>query len=69
MYDVDVEAGTVRYHARDGDPRSSCPWTRCTAPSGWRPAAVEFRSAIVPDAHGGNMDSPEMRDGVRRTSG
>jgi acetamidase/formamidase len=28
------------------------------------PAAFEARSSLVPDAHGGNMDTPEMRAGV-----
>jgi amidase len=28
------------------------------------PADLEVRSALVPDAHGGNMDTPEMRAGV-----
>jgi len=31
---------------------------------GRRPAAFEARSSLVPDAHGGNMDTPEMRAGV-----
>jgi acetamidase/formamidase len=31
---------------------------------GVAPADLEVRSALVPDAHGGNMDTPEMRAGV-----
>jgi acetamidase/formamidase len=31
---------------------------------GVAPAAYEARSSLVPDAHGGNMDTPEMRAGV-----
>ena len=31
---------------------------------GVAPANLEVRSALVPDAHGGNMDTPEMRAGV-----
>jgi acetamidase/formamidase len=31
---------------------------------GVAPAAFEARSSLVPDAHGGNMDTPEMRAGV-----
>ena len=31
---------------------------------GVAPALFEARSSLVPDAHGGNMDTPEMRAGV-----
>jgi acetamidase/formamidase len=31
---------------------------------GVAPAAFEARSSLVPDAHGGNMDTPEMRAGT-----
>jgi acetamidase/formamidase len=31
---------------------------------GVAPANFEVRSALVPDAHGGNLDTPEMRAGV-----
>ena len=31
---------------------------------GVAPANLEARSSLVPDAHGGNMDTPEMRAGV-----
>jgi acetamidase/formamidase len=31
---------------------------------GVAPAGLEVRSALVPDAHGGNLDTPEMRTGV-----
>jgi acetamidase/formamidase len=31
---------------------------------GVAPANLEVRSALVPDAHGGNLDTPEMRAGV-----
>jgi len=32
--------------------------------AGVAPAAFETRMTIVPDAHGGNMDTPELRAGV-----
>jgi acetamidase/formamidase len=32
--------------------------------AGVAPAAFESRMTIVPDAHGGNMDTPELRAGV-----
>ena len=31
---------------------------------GLAPASFEARSSLVPDSHGGNMDTPEMRAGV-----
>jgi acetamidase/formamidase len=31
---------------------------------GVAPASFEARSSLVPDSHGGNMDTPEMRAGV-----
>jgi acetamidase/formamidase len=31
---------------------------------GVAPAALEARSSLVPDSHGGNLDTPEMRAGV-----
>ena len=31
---------------------------------GVAPADLEARSSLVPDAYGGNMDTPEMRAGV-----
>lgn len=31
---------------------------------GVAPANLEVRSALVPDSHGGNLDTPEMRTGV-----
>jgi acetamidase/formamidase len=31
---------------------------------GVAPASLEARSSLVPDAHGGNMDTPEMRAGT-----
>ena len=36
---------------------------------GVAPASFEARSSLVPDAHGGNMDTPEMRAGVTATAG
>ena len=50
---------------RTATTRSTCRWTRCTARSASRPAAVRgAHRRITPDAHGGNMDTPELRAGV-----
>jgi amidase len=63
-YDVDVAAGTVRYHARRRDHSVELPLDPMHGTAGVAPAAFESRMTIVPDLHGGNMDSPELRAGV-----
>ena len=63
-YDVDVDAGIVRYHARRGDLSVEMPLDPMHGTAGVAPAAFETRMTIVPDVHGGNMDTPELRAGV-----
>jgi acetamidase/formamidase len=63
-YDVDVAAGTVRYRARRGDYSVELPLDPMHGTAGVAPAAFESRMTIVPDVHGGNMDTPELRAGV-----
>jgi acetamidase/formamidase len=63
-YDVDVTAGTVRYAARRGDHSVDLPLDPMHGTAGVAPGAFESRMTIVPDAHGGNMDTPELRAGV-----
>ena len=63
MYDVDRAAGTVAFTPGSGDP-VVLPMDPMHGTVGVAPAAFEVRSAIVPDAHGGNLDTPEMRAGV-----
>ena len=63
-YDVDVAAGVVRYHARRGDYSVELPLDPMHGTAGVAPAAFESRMTIVPDVHGGNMDTPELRAGV-----
>ena len=63
-YDVDVAAGIVRYRARRGDYSVELPLDPMHGTAGVAPAAFESRMTIVPDVHGGNMDSPELRAGV-----
>lgn len=64
MYDVDVAAGVVRYHARRSDFTVELPLDPMHGTVGVAPAAFETRMTITPDAHGGNMDTPELRAGV-----
>ncbi|WP_433306012.1 acetamidase/formamidase family protein [Actinoplanes sp. CA-030573] len=63
-YDVDVAAGTVTYHARRGDLSVALPLDPMHGTAGVAPGAFESRMTIVPDVHGGNMDTPELRAGV-----
>ena len=66
---LDVRRRPVGAH---GDvPRSTSATTEVVLPLdpmhgtvGVAPANFEARSSLVPDAHGGNMDTPEMRAGV-----
>ena len=64
IYDVDRDARTVAYHATEGDHTATLPLDPMHGTVGVAPAAFEARSSLVPDAHGGNMDTPEMRAGV-----
>ena len=64
IYDVDRDARTVAYHATVGDHTAALPLDPMHGTVGVAPAAFEARSSLVPDAHGGNMDTPEMRAGV-----
>jgi acetamidase/formamidase len=52
------------FAARDSDIRVELPMDPMHGTVGVAPANLEVRSALVPDAHGGNMDTPEMRAGV-----
>jgi len=64
IYQVDRAARTVRYRAVAGDHTIELPLDPMHGTVGVAPAAFEARSSLVPDAHGGNMDTPEMRAGV-----
>jgi amidase len=64
MYDVDAEARTVTYHARTSEFSAVMPLDPMHGTVGVAPAGFEARQTITPDAHGGNMDSPELRAGT-----
>ena len=64
MYEVDAARRTVTYQAARGDHRVELPMDPMHGTVGVAPAAFEARSSLVPDAHGGNMDTPEMRAGA-----
>jgi acetamidase/formamidase len=64
MYEVDPAARTVTYQAARGEWSVEMPLEPMHGTVGVAPASFEARSSLVPDAHGGNMDTPEMRAGV-----
>jgi acetamidase/formamidase len=63
-YDVDVTAGVVRYHARRSDHVVELPLDPMHGTVGVAPAAGEVIMSITPGAHGGNLDTPEVRAGT-----
>lgn len=63
-YDVDRERRIVHFEARNGDFATDLPLDPMHGTVGVAPAGGEARSSLVPDAHGGNMDTPEMRSGT-----
>jgi acetamidase/formamidase len=64
LYELDNAARTVTYHARSADLTLRLPMDPMHGTVGVAPAAFEARSSLVPDSHGGNLDTPEMRAGV-----
>jgi acetamidase/formamidase len=64
IYQVDRRRRTVTYQAAAGDYTVELPLDPMHGTVGVAPGAFEARSSLVPDAHGGNMDTPEMRAGA-----
>jgi acetamidase/formamidase len=64
MYEVDRAARTVTYRSLRGDHVVELPLDPMHGTVGVAPASFEARSSLVPEAHGGNMDTPEMRAGT-----
>jgi acetamidase/formamidase len=64
IWELDRQRRTCAFTARDSDVRVELPMDPMHGTVGVAPANLEVRSALVPDAHGGNMDTPEMRAGV-----
>jgi acetamidase/formamidase len=63
MWHFDRAAGTCAFRARRGDYTVDLPMNPMHGTVGVAPAMLEVRSALVPEAFGGNMDTPEMRAG------
>jgi len=65
LWELDRAARTCRFTARSVPGFTvDLPMEPMHGTVGVAPANLEVRSALVPDAFGGNMDTPEMRAGV-----
>lgn len=64
MYHVDRGNNTVMFRALDSDFAIEIPVEPMLGTVGVAPKAFEVRSSLVPDAFGGNMDSPEVKAGT-----
>ena len=64
MWRLDRANRTCRFEARNGSWAVDLPMDPMHGTLGVAPANLEVRSALVPDAFGGNMDTPELRAGV-----
>ncbi len=64
LYAVDTTVRTVEYRALDSDFSVLLPLEPFLGTIGVAPAANEARNVLVPEAFGGNMDTPEARAGT-----
>jgi acetamidase/formamidase len=64
MWQLDRDKQLCRFSARKSDFVADLPMSPMHGTVGVAPAGGEVRSALVPDAFGGNMDTPEMRAGT-----
>jgi acetamidase/formamidase len=64
IWQLDRARRTCTFNARDSDAQTTVPMDPMHGTVGVAPANLEVRSSLVPDAHGGNLDTPEMRSGI-----
>jgi acetamidase/formamidase len=64
MWQLDRAARLCHFEANEGGFAVDLPMVPMHGTVGVAPANLEVRSALVPDAYGGNMDTPEMQAGV-----
>jgi acetamidase/formamidase len=64
MWQLDRARRLCRFESRFGEWQVDLPMDPMHGTVGVAPANLEVRSSLVPDAHGGNLDTPEMRAGV-----
>jgi acetamidase/formamidase len=64
IYEYDSAAGTVGFEAHGSDFSLALPANPMLGTVGVAPSRREVRNSLVPDAFGGNMDTPEMTAGA-----
>ncbi|MDQ3870058.1 MAG: acetamidase/formamidase family protein, partial [Chloroflexota bacterium] len=64
LYRVDTASREVAFAARDSDHEVRLPLEPFHGTVGVAPAAQEVRNVLVPEAFGGNMDTPEAKAGT-----
>ncbi len=64
LYEVDRVRGTCLFRPRRGGPEVELPLDPMHGTIGVAPASGEVFASITPGAHGGNMDTPEVRAGT-----
>ncbi len=64
IWEIDKAENTCTFRAKDSDFKRALPLEPMHGTVGVAPANLEVRSALVPDTHGGNLDTPEMKAGV-----
>jgi len=64
IYEYDSAAHTLGFSARGSDFQVTLPANPMLGTVGVAPARREVRTSLVPDAFGGNMDTPEMTAGA-----
>ncbi len=64
VYDLDRSRGVRRFQARHSDFCVELPLDPMHGTVGVAPAAKEVIMSITPSAHGGNLDTPELRAGT-----
>jgi acetamidase/formamidase len=64
IWQLDRDRQLCRFTAKKSDFFADLPLSPMHGTVGVAPAGGEVRSALVPDAFGGNMDTPEMRAGT-----
>jgi len=64
VYEIDAEKGVVRYRATRSGHEVELPLDPMHGTVGLAPGGYEARSTLTCDAHGGNLDTPEIRAGV-----
>ncbi|HTW19182.1 MAG TPA: acetamidase/formamidase family protein [Mycobacteriales bacterium] len=64
IWQLDRSRNLCRFESRFGDWTVDVPMSVMHGTVGVAPPNLEARSALVPDVFGGNMDTPEMTEGV-----